>query len=73
MCALGMIAGATLFWLQMLRWRLRAKRLERRLSELEPVMRRAVYPSPDYRPTGHKSANRAGLSLLCHETVIGAR
>jgi uncharacterized integral membrane protein len=39
MCALGMIAGATLFWLQMLRWRLRAKRLERRLSELEtPVV-----------------------------------
>jgi uncharacterized integral membrane protein len=38
MCALGMIAGATLFWLQMLRWRLRAKRLERRLSELETPM-----------------------------------
>lgn len=34
MLALGIMVGALLFWVQMLRWRLRARRLERRLDDM---------------------------------------
>jgi uncharacterized integral membrane protein len=34
MLALGIMIGALLFWVQMLRWRLRARRLERRLDDM---------------------------------------
>jgi uncharacterized integral membrane protein len=35
MLALGIMVGALLFWVQMLRWRLRARRLERRLDDMQ--------------------------------------
>ncbi len=35
MLALGIMVGALMFWVQMLRWRLRARRLERRLDDMQ--------------------------------------
>jgi uncharacterized integral membrane protein len=64
MLALGIIVGAMLFWVQMVRWRLRAKRLERRLGDLQSATSLAPADTGLVKPVVLTTATTVDASTL---------